>query len=192
MTTPDIIDKSKRPKPQKQGSLDDFQTPPEALCPLLKYVPKHWTIWEPAQGKGFLLDELQKRGFTAHGSDIKTGHDFLLSDSPVPYDCVITNPPFSIKNQFLKTCYDRQKPFALLMPITTFESLERQKLFKTHGVEVIFLNRRINFETPSEKGVKSCSWFATAWFTHGLQIGNQITFEDLPNKKTVKTQPALL
>jgi hypothetical protein len=67
-----------------------------------------------------------------------------------------------------------KKPFALLLPLTTFETTKRQKLFKKYGVEVIFLPKRINFETPSGKG--SDSWFAVAWFTNWLNIGKQLIF----------------
>lgn len=44
-----------------------------------------------------------------------------------------------------------------------------------HGLEVIFLDTRINFENPDNG--KSGSWFATAWFTWGLNIGKEMTFE---------------
>ena len=66
------------------------------------------------------------------------------------------------------------KPFAFLLPLTTFETRKRQYLFQKYGLEVIFFDKRINFETPSGKG--SGSWFATAWFTNGLNIGKEMNF----------------
>ena len=92
-------------------------------------------------------------------------------------DIVITNPPFSLKQKFLERAYRLGKPFAFLLPLTTFETKKRQVLFKKYGLEVIFFDKRINFKTPSGKG--SGSWFATAWFTNGLNIGSQINFESL-------------
>jgi hypothetical protein len=47
-----------------------------------------------------------------------------------------------------------------------------------YGVEVVFFDRRINFETPN-KVEKSSAWFGTAWFTHGLNIGRELTFVSL-------------
>lgn len=160
----------------RQGSSNDFQTPPKALNPLFKYLKKGWIIWECACGKENLTRELRERGFTVISTDILTGKDFLTWGPPI-YNCVITNPPFSLKQQFLERCYKLKKPFALLLPLTTFETAKRQKLFKKYGVEVIFFNKRINFETPSGKG--SGSWFASAWFTNGLSIGKELTFEKL-------------
>ena len=66
------------------------------------------------------------------------------------------------------------KPFAFLLPLTTFETYKRQHLFQRYGLEVIFFDKRINFETPSGNG--SGSWFATAWFTNGLNIGKELNF----------------
>jgi len=170
----------KMPPPMKQGSPDDFQTPKEAILPLLPYLKKEWVIWEPACGKGNLVEALSQENFSVIGTDILEGHDFLKWQ-PEKFDCVITNPPFSVKEKFLERCYALEKPFALLLPLTTLEGKERQALFKKHGVEIILFNKRINFETPSGKG--SGSWFATAWFTNGLNIGKQLTFVDFDSKQ---------
>ena len=166
--------------PARQGSRDDFQTPPEALAPLLPYLKKDWVIWECAEGKGILSSALRDRGFVVKGSDILTGLDFMAWQ-PEEWDCIITNPPYSIKQRFLERCYHLHKPFALLLPLTTFETKKRQDLFKHYGVEVILFDKRINFVTPSGSG--SGSWFATAWFTNGLNIGAQLTFTGLVMKR---------
>jgi len=162
--------------PLKKGSTNDFQTPPEALNPLFPYLKKEWILWECASGNGNLKNELQKKEFNVIESDILSGKDFLTW-SPDKFDCIITNPPFSLKQQFLERCYSLEKPFALLLPLTTFETLKRQELFKKYGVEVILFDKRINFEVPLGKG--SGSWFATAWFTWGLNIGKELTFVKL-------------
>ena len=161
--------------PLRQGSSNDFQTPPEALEPLLPYLKKDWQIWECACGKLNLVEELQRLGYDVVYSDILNGQDFLNWQSNGKWDCIITNPPFKYKQQFLERCYELRKPFALLLPLTTFETAKRQKLFREKGLEVIFMPKRINFETPN-KVENSRSWFATAWFTNGLNIGQQITF----------------
>jgi len=163
--------------PQNVKSADDFQTPKIGIEPLIKYLDKKWIIWECACGKGNLVTAFKEQGFKVIGSDISMGVNFL-TQRPETFDCIITNPPYSIKQQFLERCYFLGKPFALLLPLTTFETQKRQALFKKFGLEVIFLDRCINFQTPSGKG--SGAWFATAWFTSGLNIGRQLTFEHLP------------
>jgi len=166
--------------PSSQGRPDDFQTPKEALEPLLAYLKKEWVIWECACGKGNLVNGLKELGYSVHGTDIITGSDFLTTNYD-KVDCIITNPPFSLKQDFLARAYQLGKPFAFLLPLTTFETAKRQELFKEYGLEVIFFDKRINFETPSGKG--SGSWFATAWFTWGLNIGKEMTFVKLNNRQ---------
>jgi len=34
-------------------------------------------------------------------------------------DIIITNPPYSLKEEFFKRAYELGKPFAFLMPLTT-------------------------------------------------------------------------
>lgn len=160
--------------PLMQGRPDDFQTPPEAITPILKYIPKEWTVWECAAGKGNLVKAFNQNGYRVISSDILTGENFCLWEPSEKYDVIITNPPFRYKQQFLERAYSLGKPFAFLLPLTTFETIKRQALFKKFGLEVVFLKNRINFETPS--GKDGGSWFATAWFTNGLRIGNQLSW----------------
>ena len=159
--------------PMRQGSPDDFQTPTSALDPLLPFLNNEWTIWECAEGKGNITQHLSSLGFKVVGSDILQGKDFMTY-SPDQFDCIITNPPYKYKQQFLQRCYELGKPFALLLPLTTFETAKRQALFQKYGVQVILFDKRINFETPSGRG--GGSWFATAWFTWGLNLPQQLNF----------------
>jgi len=166
--------------PMKQGNADDFQTPKEALYPLIPYLKKEWLIWECACGDGTLCDALNEFGFNVLATDIIQGIDFLRW-KPKKFDCIITNPPYSIKEKFLERCYDLKKPFALLLPLTTFETKKRQSLFKKYGVQVIFFDKRINFVTPSGNG--SGAWFAVAWFTNGFNFEKDLNFVELKSPK---------
>lgn len=165
--------------PLKKHNMNDFQTPDYAIKPLLPYIKKDWVIWECACGRGNIVKAFELEGYSIFGTDILSGKDFLMWQ-PEGYDCIITNPPYSIKQDFLQRAYNLKKPFAFLLPLTTFETYKRQYLFKNYGLEVIFFDKRINFETPSGNG--SGSWFATAWFTNGLNIGKELNFVRLRDK----------
>src|SRR3954453_16543930 len=108
--------------PARRGSPDDFQTPPSALKPLYQFLMPTWTVWECAAGKGNLVGQLRARGYKVIASDILTGHDFLLHEPFKPYDFIITNPPYAPKQAFLERAYELGKPFAFLLPLTTFET----------------------------------------------------------------------
>jgi hypothetical protein len=165
--------KTKKPKLMMYGHSDYMQTPKYALNPLIPFIKNEWKIWECAWGKGRLFDALKENGFDVIGSDKE--FDFLTNS--IPCDCIITNPPYSLKDEFLERCYAFGKPFALLMPLTALEGKKRGALYKRNGIQLIIPNRRINFETPSGKG--SGSWFQTAWFCWGFGLPKDLNFVEL-------------
>ena len=163
---------TKKPCLMEAGHTDEMQTPPHAIIPLIPILDKRLKIWECAEGQGYLTNALRLEGYNVIG----TSEDFFTIEPP-EYDCIVTNPPYKKKDDFIEHCYSLDKPFALLMPLTALEGQRRQKLYKTWGVQLIFFNRRINFITPSGRG--SGSWFATAWFTNGLHLENDINFVEV-------------
>jgi len=165
------------------GRPDDFQTPAWALDPLWPHLWLGWHIWEPACGKGNLVRAMDERGFTVTGTDITHGTDFLTADPP-PFNCLITNPPYSIKDAWIERCYALEKPFALLMPFTALEGKRRQAMFRRYGIEVIVLPSRIHFETPTGR-TDGRAWFPTFWVTWGLDIGSALTFWQEPTPEVI-------
>ena len=161
--------------PKKSGSPDDFYTPDEAIVPLLPYLKKEWIIWESASGTGNIVKFFREREMNIFGTDIKDGEDFLTSNR-IDFDCIITNPPFSLKDKFLKKCFESGKPFAMLLPLTALEGKFRQTLYKKYGVQVILFNKRVNYQGHQNKN--SC-WFASAWFCFGLNLPKDLNFVEL-------------
>ena len=157
---------------QNNRGSDYIQTPKWALHPLLSYLNPDWLIWEPAEGKGNLTSELNIKGWHALGTDINSGSDFLRWQ-PVQRHCIVTNPPYSKKDAFLRRCYDLGKPFALLLPLTALGSKKRQALYRKHGIQLLMLGERVHFDTGSGK---QHVWFESAWFTWGLNLPTQIVF----------------
>jgi len=164
--------KTKKLKIQMNGRPDEFQTPEHAVDILVPYLKRAniKIIWECAIGKGLLADALNKRGFFI----IKIYGDFLKITPHDDFDCIVTNPPYSKKDEFLEKAYQMGKPFAFLLPLTALEGKRRQKLYKKYGIQLIIPNKRINFITPSGKG--SGAWFQTAWFCWKLNLPQQLNF----------------
>ncbi len=146
---------------------DCFQTDPAALDPLLPYLDG-LRVWEPACGEGQLARRLREVGCDVEASDVQTGTDFLTC-TPPRCDVILTNPPFSIKDEFIARCYALRKPWALLMPLTALEGQKRQRYYAEHGLTVVLMPRRVDFTTPS--GKVGGSWFASAWYTWRLVPG---------------------
>ena len=165
----------------RNGS-DDYQTPPGTVLPLLPYLPAG-TIWECACGKGYLVEGLRQAGRRVIATDKKDGKNFLTWQPP-DWHCLVTNPPFSLKNEFLARAYDLGKPFAFLLPLTALESPSRQSLFRRNGIQVMVLDKRINFENPNQTA--SHPWFPVAWFCWRLDLPEQLTFVDQTRTTTMK------
>jgi len=159
--------------PKKTKSDDRYGTPPKAVDLIIPYLNLDWLIWECACGQGSIVNHLTKSGFKVVGTD--EDHDFILG-KPLECDCIVTNPPYSLKNHFIRECYQSGKPFALLMPLTALESEDRQKYYREHGLELIIPNKRIQYTMPDGRTITHGNWFSSAWFTWGLDIGNELTF----------------
>jgi len=173
-----------KPKQNKRGDIkksntyDRCQTPHYAIDPLLPYLDPRWTIWEPASGEGQIVRKLQQCGFCVIGTDILTGTNFFETELD-SWQCQVTNPPYSIKYDWLKRSYALGLPFALLLPLETLGTKSGQQLFEKYGIEIILLDKRVNFKMPNLGYSGSGAQFPTAWFTWGLNIGKQLTFAKL-------------
>ncbi len=164
---------SKKLKIQMNGRSDEFFTPKYAIKPLLPFLKKGSIIWECAWGGGNLAKHFEEEGFKVVGDY----RDFITGLEIGEIDIIITNPPYSLKDEFLKRAFEIGKPFAFLLPLTTLEGLKRGNLFRKYGIQLIIPNRRINFITPSGKG--SGAWFQTAWFCWKMDLPKQLNFVEL-------------
>lgn len=159
----------------KNLKCDELFTPEEAIYPILKYLDKTKTYWECTDTCDSNITKiLRGNGFNV----ISTGKQEInfLTDKPnFDFDIIITNPPYSLKDEFLEKCYEYNKPFLLLLPITALEGIKRNSLYKTYGLELIVLNKRLNFMET-----KNNNWFNTSWFCHNI-CKKELNFEEVPN-----------
>lgn len=156
---------------------DDIYTPEYAIKPLIKYLPKNVIIWECTDyGRSNITKVLRDNGYKVINTS-KSEIDFLKDDVDFYFDIIITNPPYSLKDEFFKKCYEYNKPFALLLPITSLEGIKRGKMFRNNGIELIVLDKRVEFMENMIKK-KSGNWFNTSWFCWKL-LNKELIFEEL-------------
>ena len=99
---------------------------------IVPFLPKGATIFEAAWGKGHMVRSLQTRGYKVVGSP-----DMNFLTAPVPVcDYIITNPPFSKKDEFLRRVYEIGKPWAFILPADSLFGLERYPLFSDYGLRL--------------------------------------------------------
>ena len=156
---------------------DHFDTPDYAVKPLLPSISKRWTVWEPTDttGKSRITAVLRKHGCKVKSTG-KTKFDFLKDTPSFEFDCIITNPPYSLKDEFIERCDMFGKPRALLMPLTALEGVHRGLMFRDLGLSfgVLVLDRRVEYTSGSV-------WFNTSWFCCGI-LPQQLMFAELEKK----------
>ena len=95
---------------------DELYTPRVLVEPIIQYIPKGWTVWCPfdTEHSEFVLI-LKEHGYKVIHSHIWEGKDFLTYEPTEHYDCIVSNPPFSIKLEVFKRLFELGKPFGVLM-----------------------------------------------------------------------------
>jgi hypothetical protein len=167
---------------------DTFETPNYAVDLLIPFIPKDIErVWECAAGGGRIANRLEHYGYHVDRSDIRgyDGKNMLINfleatsqDLPPNDYCIITNPPYSIKEMFIDKAFLFGYPFAFLIN-ADYSGLQISWIKR--GCEKIIPNRRIDFITPTgRQGKTSASQFHSMWLTYGFGLGRTETFVDLP------------
>jgi hypothetical protein len=135
---------------------DECYTPKNEVWPLFEFLDKSKTYYEATSThSGSIVNGLKDGGFNVVGNE---GRDFFECGAEDVFDGVVTNPPYSKKDQFIKHCYDLGKPFALLLPVAAFQGQKRGKWFNEFGISALVLNRRIDF-TGGDAPTFGVAWF---------------------------------
>ena len=158
---------------------DEVYTPDYAIKPILKYInDKKYTIWCPFDTEeSEYVHLLRVAGHTVIVSHIDTGKNFFYYEPKEDYDYIISNPPFSIKDDILKRLYELNKPYAMLMPLPTLQGIKRFPYIK--DCQILIFDRRINFYKNMEtKIIQKGISFATIYLCRNF-LPKDLIFEEL-------------
>lgn len=161
---------------------DEVYTPAYAVKPIIKHISTFFddgaTIWCPfdEEDSNFVI-LLRNTGYNVIVSHIKNGQDFFEYEPDVEYDCIISNPPFSIKDKILKRLYELNKPYAVLLPLPT---LQGQKRFPyLADCQALIFDKRINFFKNKEtKEIQKGAAFASIYICRNF-LDKDLIFEEL-------------
>lgn len=147
---------------------DEQYTPSYAVRPLLEFIPKDKIIWCPFDKEwSAFVKVFRGAGYKVECSHIDNGQDFFTYE-PKHWDVMISNPPFSKKNDALRRAYELGKPFALLLPANCIQGKERFEIFK-NDVQMLCFDKRIGFINQNNMGkpVERAA-FGSAYFCRNL------------------------
>jgi hypothetical protein len=157
---------------------DEVFTPSYAVLPLLKFLKKGITIWCPFDKEySNYVKEFQKAGYNVIYSHIDDNKNFFYYEPEEHYDVIISNPPFSIKDEVLKRLSELNKPYAMLLPLP---SLQGQKRFEyLLNSQALIFNKRINFYKDIEmKEIQKGVSFASIYICKDF-LPRDLIFEEL-------------
>ena len=162
---------------------DEFYTRRYAITPIVRYLKDLdfiKTIWCPFDtAESNFVKVLTEEGFNVVHTHISEGKDFFTTEVP-ECDCVVSNPPYSVKGQVLDRLFQIQKPFAMLVGVVgLFESEHRFNMFSNNSFEILYLNRRVAyFKSHLDPKPSINPPFSSVYVTHEI-LPKQICFEKI-------------
>lgn len=157
---------------------DEYYTPPILVKLILPYVSKNSTIWCPfdTADSEFVI-QLKREGHTVIHSHIIEGYDFFKL-LPPECDYIISNPPFSHKNDVFKRLLAMEIPFAMVMNIQILNYHETGDLFKDFDMEFLIPTKRISYDgNPAA--------FLSAYFCFRM-LPKQVIYVEVENTNNKK------
>ena len=163
---------------------DEYYTPLYAIKPLEKYLKPQSTIWCPFDVDDSLyVKRFKEINMNVINTHINNNENFF--DLNIDCDYIISNPPYSLKNEVFAKLFELNKPFAMLLGSSgIFESKKRFDLFKNKEIEIMLFNTRIFYlQNYTDKKTNSNPPFSSIYICHNI-LPKQLIFEEV-NKKDV-------
>ena len=161
--------------PLRDRGNDLYETPECATLALLRVEQLPKRIWEPACGRGAIVRVLRAHGHEVLASDLIDYGDptcfyrrnFLLEHKlPKCCECILTNPPFSLAEEFVEHALELCPHVIMLLRLAFLESERRSRILDTGSLARIHVFRRRlpMMHRDSWTGPKASSAMAFAWF----------------------------
>ena len=128
-----------------KGSNDECYTLPNAIKPILKYIPKDWVVWCPFDKEySEFVKQISQTNRVVY-SHIDNGQNFYTYEPNIHWDCIISNPPFTNKRKTFERALSFNKPFALIMSNTWLNDSAPKQLFKEKDLQLLMFEERMKF-----------------------------------------------
>ena len=157
---------------------DEVYTPAYAVKPILKYIKPGQIIWCPFDMEDSEYVKLiRANGNKVIATHIDTGENFFEYEPTESYDVIISNPPFSIKDDIIKHLYEIDKPYAMLLPIPSLQGQKRFQYMK--DCQALIFDKRVNYYTdPTKKEVQKGVSFGSFYLCRNF-LPKDLIFEEL-------------
>ena len=151
---------------------------------MLKYLKPNSYIWSPFDlAESNFVKLLIANGHKVLNTHIENGEDFFNYEAPSEIDCIISNPPYSIKFEVFSKLFELGKPFAMLVGVVgLFESQKRFTMFADNDFEIMYFDKRISyFKDYADVKPTLNPPFSSVFLTKDL-LPKQVVFERIVKK----------
>jgi len=168
--------------PHSERGLDLYETPAVAVEALLRVEKLPHYIWEPAAGRGAIVNVLRAHGHAVITSDV---HDYgfrlhfcrdFLGEigAPAGVQAIVTNPPFQHAEAFIAHALELSPLVIMLLRLAFYEagsSRQKKHKLRAHVLDGIpparihvFRRRLPMLHRDGWKGRKANSGMAFGWW----------------------------
>ena len=175
---------------------DLYETPLPAVTALLRVEKLPHRLWEPACGRGNVVNVLRAAGHEVVATDLVNygepitppgyyGVDFLMErKAPDGCEAIVTNPPFKLAEQFVEHALDLCPRVVMLLRLAFMESERRRGILEGRGLAHVhvFRKRLPMMHRAGWAGRRANSAMSFAWFVwnaahHGPTEIHRISWE---------------
>lgn len=153
---------------KQKPKTDEWYTPRKAvkiIVPFLKKANKKKILCPFDKEESQFVQVFKENGFDVTYSHIEDGRDFFAIENLQDYDAIVSNPPYSKRQEVLEKLFHKKVPFAMILNFNgLFDSRRRWELFKNNRVELLvpssrihFFNNKCNGSAPNFQSVYVCS-----------------------------------
>lgn len=142
----------------KRNEKDFYATPIPVVANFLKHYPiKDGSILEPAAGNGNILRAIREAGYTNPVTSVEIREqeregleqygrviigDFLSLSLNMACSTIITNPPYSLAQQFVEKAFEvagTDTDIIMLLRLAFLESKKRREFWQRHPVNGLYV-----------------------------------------------------
>jgi len=149
---------------------DDYETPKYIWEMILKFISREKTLYDPFYCRGHTKSVMEELGYDCIHED----EDFFTSHDKHEYDILLSNPPFSIKKKVFDKLKKIDKPFILIVPVSTITTKYFKDNFKNDDITIIIPEKRLQF-MKNGKQLKDCC-FDTIFVCYKMNMEKQMIY----------------
>ena len=158
---------------------DEWYTPSDAVELIVPFLHKRGfrkILCPFDKASSNFVPVLRTHGFEVTHGHIDDGNDFFERDDLNEYDAVVSNPPYSKRQEVLEHLFASGVPFAMILNYNgLFDNRARWEMFKRNKFELLIPQGRIHFFNDTCAG--KAPQFQSIYVCSGI-LDKQIEFAD--------------